>query len=181
MSEKTYQPVKIKSDIDSYPLGPEQFALADKLLNRIADLQFADSKRTSIAEFFGILAAHTQKLGDERMIEHDKAVASHARKEALMTRNLPFDAFVVRYGGDGFGSEIVVGRDAANRAFAKLHSDDETDEMYEVYLKMAQDDDNWHFGADGEISDLTVDHECGWADIRRITLPAPITSELSKP
>lgn len=135
------------------------------------------------------VAAHVQKLADERTIETNlgaydngfKAGASHARKEALMTRNLPFDAFVVRHGGDGFGSEIVVGRDAANRAFAKLHSDDETDEMYEVYLKMAQDDDNWHFGADGEISDLTVDHECGWADIRRITLPAPITSELSKP
>lgn len=83
VSEKTYQPIKRKIGIDSYPMGPEQFALADKLINRISYLKCEDSRRTAIAEFFGILASKTQLTAKEALIEHDKATSSHARKEAL--------------------------------------------------------------------------------------------------
>lgn len=84
---------------------------------------------------------------------------------------VPNDAFLIRYGGDGFGSLIVVGREAANRAFALMHAEDEDDDSYKDYLEYAQDDGNWS-QQDGLVIDLTSPcDECGWASCERISFP----------
>jgi len=46
-----------EKQIDSYTIRPEHYSLADKLLKRLEDLQFKDSQRNDIAEFFAILSA----------------------------------------------------------------------------------------------------------------------------
>jgi hypothetical protein len=87
------------------------------------------------------------------------------------SESTPDDAFLVRFGGDGFGSKIVIGREAANKAFALLHAEDEEDDMYKTLLEYAQNNDNWTM-QDGLVIDLDSPcDECGWAAINRITFP----------
>lgn len=82
----------------------------------------------------------------------------------------PHDAFLVRMGGEGFDTRIVVGRDQANTAFALLFGD-MGDDNYQRYLEYAADDDNWG-QQEGDVIDLRWSGEAGWCDISRITFEA---------
>ena len=65
----------MSEQIESYTVTKEDKSLADKLLARLDDLYFKDSRRADVAEFFAILRANIEKTGNERMAERDTAIA----------------------------------------------------------------------------------------------------------